>query len=178
MEEGRPSSTALAVAMWRAERLLWADPAKIFEDNACPQALRLRKRDGPTSASRSAGRRDCAEYQSRFLNCSSHRSGFRANELSNPFPSLCPTLFHRFRQPLSSLVGDAAACLCIRGGQLRIRGSPRPGEHSVPRSIRLRVRFLQGCYSSIEPLPFISQIFDDFLDVQLSSFASSDPPLL
>ena len=98
-----------------------------------------------------------------------------ANELSSPFPSLCPTLFHRFRQPLSSLVGDAAACLCIRGGQLRIRGSPRPGEHSVPRSIRLRVRFLQGCYSSIEPLPFIFQIFDDFLDVQLSSFASSDP---
>src|ERR1700674_1808838 len=91
-------------------------------------------------------------------------------------PSLCPTLFHRLRQPLSSLVGDAAACLCISGGQLRTRGSPRPGERSVPRSIRLRVRFLQGCYSSIEPLPFISQIFDDFLDVQLSSFASSDPP--
>jgi hypothetical protein len=38
MEEGRPSSTPLAVAMWRAEHLLWDDPAKILEDTL---ALRL-----------------------------------------------------------------------------------------------------------------------------------------
>ena len=38
MEEGRPSSTALAIAIWRAEHLLWDDPAKIFEDTL---ALRL-----------------------------------------------------------------------------------------------------------------------------------------
>src|ERR1700730_17412135 len=91
MEEGRPSSTALAVAMWRAEHLLWDDPAKIREV-ACPQALRLRKRDGPTSASRSAGRRDCAEYQSRFLNCSSLRSGFRGR-IVKPFSVALPNSF-------------------------------------------------------------------------------------
>jgi methyltransferase (TIGR00027 family) len=38
MEEGRPSSTALAAAMLRAAHLLWDDPPKIFEDTL---ALRL-----------------------------------------------------------------------------------------------------------------------------------------
>ncbi len=38
MEEGRPSATAMIVAMYRAAHLLWDDPPKIFEDTL---ALRL-----------------------------------------------------------------------------------------------------------------------------------------
>lgn len=38
MEEGRPSSTALIAAMWRAAHLLWDDHPKIFQD---PLALGL-----------------------------------------------------------------------------------------------------------------------------------------
>jgi hypothetical protein len=32
VEEGRPSVTAMTVAMARAAHLLWGDPPKIFED--------------------------------------------------------------------------------------------------------------------------------------------------
>jgi hypothetical protein len=38
MEEGKPSVTAMLVAMFRANHLLWDDPPKIFEDTL---ALRL-----------------------------------------------------------------------------------------------------------------------------------------
>src|SRR5439155_27339973 len=38
MEEGRPSSTAMIAAMWRAAHLLWDDDPKVFQD---PWALGL-----------------------------------------------------------------------------------------------------------------------------------------
>src|SRR5580704_1483707 len=37
MEEGKPSATALIVAMFRAAHLLWDQPPKIFEDTLALQ---------------------------------------------------------------------------------------------------------------------------------------------
>ena len=46
MEEGKPSSTALVAAMFRASHLLWDQPPKIFED---PCALQLSGCEGETA---------------------------------------------------------------------------------------------------------------------------------
>jgi hypothetical protein len=77
--------------MWRAEHLLWDDPAKIFEDTL---ALRLCGCENATALRAQVDRLavEIAESQSRFLNCSSHRSGFRERSVK-PFSVALPNSF-------------------------------------------------------------------------------------